>query len=328
MPKVNCDVPSRASHRMRSKGYRRVIAIDAGGSKTKIVLAEGREAHPINILARHEGAAGNIMTRGAQAALQELDAALQHLVGPWDGEPVHAAIIALAGAGDEERRQAVSDWANGQSLAEHIVVLSDAELVLEVAECAAPADGQAMAVIAGTGSIAIAHASDGSVIRAGGWGPLLGDDGGGHWIGRQALRQALREFDLGEGLTEFTKGLCDHVGTDHARGLITHIHTSEHPVTEIAALARYVLEAAESGDTLALDLVHAAAARLESLMRTVRQRSHRDSTEGTVACGGGLLHPQSCLFQFLMSKLADDRLDVLTVEDPAAAAAQLALLLT
>jgi N-acetylmuramic acid 6-phosphate etherase len=55
-------------------------------------------------------------------------------------------------------------------------------------------------VVAGTGSIAMSYAKvDGvfrRVHRVGGWGHLLGDDGSGYGIGREALRTALYSSDL------------------------------------------------------------------------------------------------------------------------------------
>ncbi len=49
-------------------------------------------------------------------------------------------------------------------------------------------------IVAGTGAIALAAGADGWA-RADGWGTLLGDDGGGHWIGRRALAMAARAAD-------------------------------------------------------------------------------------------------------------------------------------
>jgi len=50
-------------------------------------------------------------------------------------------------------------------------------------------------LIAGTGSIAIGRKQDGTMIRAGGWGPAFGDEGGGFWIGGEAIRAAFRLHD-------------------------------------------------------------------------------------------------------------------------------------
>src|SRR5262249_49507790 len=53
-------------------------------------------------------------------------------------------------------------------------------------------------LLAGTGSIAIGRQADGSMVRVGGWGPFFGDEGGGYWIGNQAVRVALRLHDAHE----------------------------------------------------------------------------------------------------------------------------------
>src|SRR5262249_40861561 len=53
-------------------------------------------------------------------------------------------------------------------------------------------------LIAGTGSIAIGRKPDGSMLRVGGWGPHFGDEGSGFWIGREAVRVALRSSDANE----------------------------------------------------------------------------------------------------------------------------------
>src|SRR5262249_61643734 len=39
------------------------------------------------------------------------------------------------------------------------------------------------------------RSSEGAMFRVGGWGPHFGDDGSGFWIGREAVRSALRAVD-------------------------------------------------------------------------------------------------------------------------------------
>ena len=56
-----------------------------------------------------------------------------------------------------------------------------------------PADG--LALIAGTGSVAARVQNRALVATSGGDGWLLGDDGSGFWIGRRAVRAALRAAD-------------------------------------------------------------------------------------------------------------------------------------
>ena len=54
-----------------------------------------------------------------------------------------------------------------------------------------------MLVIAGTGSNVTGRCADGSTVGAGGWGPVLGDEGSGTWIGLEAIEPALRARDRG-----------------------------------------------------------------------------------------------------------------------------------
>src|SRR6266568_1532326 len=51
--------------------------------------------------------------------------------------------------------------------------------------------------IAGTGSNCIGRGIDGTTYRAGGWGPALGDEGSGFWIGQEALRAGFWAKDRG-----------------------------------------------------------------------------------------------------------------------------------
>src|SRR5207237_10017789 len=54
---------------------------------------------------------------------------------------------------------------------------------------------QGVAVLAGTGSIALARSEDGREGRAGGWGYLLGDEGSGYWLGREAIAAYLHVLE-------------------------------------------------------------------------------------------------------------------------------------
>lgn len=74
-----------------------------------------------------------------------------------------------------------------------VQVISD----LELAQVSAFAGGPGLIVVAGTGSAAYGRAA-GQSARAGGWGPLLGDDGSAFWIGREVLRDPELRKLLGE----------------------------------------------------------------------------------------------------------------------------------
>src|SRR2546425_11278224 len=65
-----------------------------------------------------------------------------------------------------------------------VEVIADAQAAL----LGAIGDGPGALVLAGTGSIVVAHDGRGRWTRAGGLGPLVGDEGSGFWLGREWLR--------------------------------------------------------------------------------------------------------------------------------------------
>jgi N-acetylmuramic acid 6-phosphate etherase len=75
--------------------------------------------------------------------------------------------------------------------AERVAVTSDA-----VTAHAGALNGQpGVVLIVGTGVVALAIDADGALRIADGWGPWLGDEGGGTWIGAAGLRAALRAHE-------------------------------------------------------------------------------------------------------------------------------------
>ena len=109
-----------------------------------------------------------------------------------------------------------------------------------------------LVVIAGTGSIAFGRDSRGRTARAGGWGYLFGDEGGGFWIARQALRAALR-LEEGWGVPTSLRGrLLDATGARNINDLLHRCYTAEFPRPRVASLSVLVNHAAEIGDPVAV----------------------------------------------------------------------------
>src|SRR5205085_11071904 len=107
--------------------------------------------------------------------------------------PVAAMVVGASGAGDPAQQGALAAALEGCGLATRLLVTTDAALALD----AAFPGGAGIVLIAGTGSIAWARLPDGSPIRAGGLGPVLGDGGSGYAIGLDALRAVARELETG-----------------------------------------------------------------------------------------------------------------------------------
>lgn len=120
-----------------------------------------------------------------------------------------------------------------------------------------------VAVIAGTGSLALAKDPAGGRASVGGWGTLLGDDGSAYDIAVMALRAVARARDGRLPPTGLTEAVCAWARIEDARELPSVIYGSEAPDrTEIAGLAVRVAELASRGDRVARDILRAAGLAL------------------------------------------------------------------
>ena len=150
-----------------------------------------------------------------------------------------------------------------RALAGQIKVISD----VEAAYLGALDGGAGVLLLAGTGSMALGRDARGRWVRAGGWGPLLGDEGSAFWIGRGWLRATM-------GTT----------GVAQARRVLN----SDDPVGRIAALAPGVLRRARRRSRQArLIVARSQEALADLLVRTSRQL--RLGSPVTVSWSGGLI---------------------------------------
>ena len=137
-------------------------------------------------------------------------------------------------------------------VARRVEVLSDAQ----IAHLGALGGAPGLLILAGTGSIVIGRDGAGRWTRAGGFGPLLGDEGSGFWLGRAWLRATTQGEDFLP-----------------ARRLIQ----APDPIRRIAALAPGVIMRARRGDRRARGIVREAqellAAQALDVVRRLRLRS-------------------------------------------------------
>jgi N-acetylglucosamine kinase-like BadF-type ATPase len=200
---------------------------------------------------------------GANAAAN-LDAAIAPLLG-LAGADRWVVTVGLAGISRARRRERVLGKLRALG---DVVVTSDAEVAL----WGALPHGEGVAVIAGTGSIALAReAASGRQARAGGYGSLLGDDGSAFWIGRQALRAALAAR---EGRGPATR-LADLLQPEHPR-----------TVQRLATLAPRVSQAAAEGDPVARDILAGAGQALAELAMAAARNFWTDEPVMVATCGG------------------------------------------
>jgi len=103
--------------------------------------------------------------------------------------------------------------------------------------------------------IAFGRNAAGQTARAGGWGYVFGDEGGGVDIVRQAVRAALRMEENWGPPTSLRQALLDATGQASANRVLHLFYTPDWPRSRAAALASLVDSAAAEGDPVALHIL-------------------------------------------------------------------------
>lgn len=215
------------------------LLADGGQSGCRVVHTVGGE--------RRGTGSGSGLSRDARrdgsesAAVRAFEQALRGMEEP-PGE-VDVLVFGLTGFDDSpSAAQAIADGVRSLVRAGRVVVTNDAVTSYLGAMGFEPG---AM-VAAGTGIIALAGDADGNFARADGWGYILGDDGGGYYIGRRGLAAALRSHDGRGGSEALKRRAAEMFGSPEE--IKKQIYGASNPVSEVAKFAVEVAEAAREGD--------------------------------------------------------------------------------
>ena len=233
--------------------------MDAGGSSTKWALLRAGQ-----IVADGVAPPLTAALLGTPAGERALDALVIALPGRPDA--LYAGVPGLS-AGSGQAAQIRAGLASAVGLREqHVGVESDLDLAYRSHLSA----GEGILLYAGTGSVACHVTQSGGVVRAGGYGFKLGDDGGGYDIGRTALRQLTDALDRGEvpggALAAEVGTLTGGLDWDTLRAYVY----AEPGAAAVARLAPAVGRAADAGNTAAHAILQGAALALAALARRVQ----------------------------------------------------------
>ncbi len=296
---------------------RHVLGIDAGGTKTRAVLADetGR------VIAGARGGGANLRTHGEL----EVEKVLHSVIDQAEGEAgvrVDALALGIAGADRPEDHAVLREILRRIGFRKRVVLANDAR----VAFVAGSTLRVGLALICGTGSIAWGRNSRGDVARAGGWGWHLGDEGSGFWIGERAIRDVLRGADGRGPATRLEKPLFEHFGIERPDEIVRALYDRDYPRHQVAMFAVRVEEAATRGDAVAAQILAAASEELVLAARSVVGRLDLEAGPYDVVLSGGTFAFLPALRESVRGKLSTSNARVtLLAEEPAMGAVKLAL---
>jgi N-acetylglucosamine kinase-like BadF-type ATPase len=242
-----------------------VIGIDGGGTKTAAMIADRKG----NVLAQHVAGPSHFQIMGVEKAARVIVSLVRECCVSVGCSPkdIHATMIGLAGAGRADDKKRMVDGLRRLISSKKITlrkvrIESDARIALE----GAFKGGMGIILIAGTGSIGFGKDERGNIHRVGGWGRILGDEGSGFFIGKQALTLVCRHLDGRSAPTLLTAMVAKKFGLKTSADIISAVYKND---LNIAAIAPLVFEAVEEGDAAASEIIQLSSFELAEHVRVL-----------------------------------------------------------
>jgi N-acetylglucosamine kinase len=266
------------------------LGVDGGASKTAAIVT-APDGHPLG-----EGTAGpsNHLRVGIEIAARNVERAVNKALVAADvaSREIVWAYCGIAGADHPAHRQEVVDSLSVFFPRGNFTVDNDARIALT----GAIGFGRGVVVIAGTGSVAFGRNESGAEARAGGWGPIMGDEGSGFGIARAGLAAMVRAYD-GRGPATMLTDLLLEQNQMRPDDLTRWVYAPTTHTDDIAAYGKLVIDAAQSGDEVARTILDDAGRQLAACVVAVAKRLEIAGDEFPVAYVGGAFHAGDLLLR-------------------------------
>lgn len=303
-------------HRQQGSGMEYFLGVDAGGTKAEFVLGDATRE-----LARVRTGTIKRMKADAATAEKNLEAGLRQLQEKTGIAPQSITRCCIGTAG--ETVALVTNWLR-EAFARHVggelLIVGDVEIALDSAFFGK----RGVLVLAGTGSNVAGRAATGEIVRAGGWGPALADQGSGHFIGLESLRRGFLAIDQ-QRETKLLEQAQRFWNLGSRAELIEFANAN--PAPEYSRLTPLVVEAAQQGDAVAREVLEQGGADLAYLATLVIERirkleSGQTKTEvafapPAVAVAGSILEKVAAVRDAMTAALRKSYPEIVVLDQPA-----------
>lgn len=237
--------------------------IEGGATKTNMVIIDNKR----NILAEGELGPSNPWLVGfdgsAGILLELIEQTKSRLPKEAEQKPVvlHAIGMSLSGCGQEQSRNQLRDALEKRGADVKTIFIEEDIL----APVFAMSNKGGVNMICGTGSNCVVYNDDGSSKRAGGWGHLLGDEGGAYYISHLAIKTLFDHFDnyitTVHDTSKVQQALYKYLKISSMDAVLEHFY-KEFSKDNIAGFAKDLSRLADDGDKLAMAVYHQAGCEI------------------------------------------------------------------
>jgi len=265
------------------------LGFDGGGTKTACVLVNASG----EVVAENTGGPSNPLRAGFERAQASLRAAAEKTLASKQvgAAAVKAVCAGIAGAGQPRVVKRMMSFLVETFPFAHVQVCTDLEIALD----AGLGNGPGIVIVAGTGSAALGRTVEGRLVRAGGDGPWVGDEGSAFDIGRRGVAAVARARDALAPVTALADAIPTVLECANWSALLERIAAA--PDEVFPRVFPLVAEAAEAGDTPAREILFGAALSLSQLVLSVARRMEVVEQDFSVAQAGGVFGVSALLDQ-------------------------------
>jgi len=266
------------------------IGIDGGGTKSRLLAIDQN----YDMIGNALGSSTNLASNSKEVVYHHLKSMIDDFLlnSSMEIEDCLGICIGSAGIDSKNSGLAMEQIIKDIGFTCQIIAVNDSLLAL----AAGAKGGPGVVVISGTGSIAYGMDSNKNTVRCGGWGHILDDGGSGYWIGKEALKYALRSSD-GRGKKTVLEEIFKEVfKVTYLPDCIDYIYSGFNKA-KIAGYAVYVKEGAAKKDSVCMEIIDRGAKELFLLADTLIKSINETAPE-VIVSGGTILNIESLFSAF------------------------------
>jgi len=261
-----------------------LAGVDGGATKTVAVVGKTDGT----LLGSGRAASANYHNAGISSAAKSIRTAVQMACrdAGVSIRGLETVVIGLAAMDSPRDLVAGRRLVDLTGLGKRRVLVHDSVVALYGATLGRPG----IVVNAGTGSFAAGIGRNGNVIRAGGWGNIIDDEGGAYDIGKLGIRAALRAFDGRERKTAIARLLVRKYKLRALEDIVHEVYEKPMTVDEISEISKLVAQAAHRGDPVARELFAHEGKVSAVLVSSIARRLGMIRSNPNIHCIGGVFN--------------------------------------
>lgn len=277
--------------------------LDGGGSKTELLISDscGR------IICHTVGDCSNYISTNIAKASYNVEYLLEKSLACFNIEDIAFMSVCIPG---------IHQYCSNVKIINELLKQNKAEVSGDEGSAftGALAGSIGIVILSGTGSFAAGLNKSGQRAAAGGWGPLLGDEGSGYFMGIKAIKAVISQFEYFGPETILTPMVLEHFKINRVNELKSIVYKNGINTKEIASMSYEVLKGAQYKDNVCLNIIEESARYLSELAGIIIKKLQMDDGNYNLCLTGGIRNFGNLLTDPLQKFIAEKYTNISMIE--------------